>query len=355
MASISQLLDLLAVTSSIAASAGGSGSGRRPTGIVSPWQEGQLASVPWQDVFGDVAKRMTRVEAMKIPGVTKARAVLHSLVVSRPWVALNAAGRLAEQPAWLYRSDRGVAPQMRTREILDDHIFEGESLLVVERGSVGQIIDAQHVPFHWWHIDDDGTVVVNDIPMRPDSVVWIPGPGPGLLTIADETLRAVRDMTHAWAARVRTPTPSIFLSEVEDNGMTLEEAEPYVNAVAAARRSENGAVMFVPHSMKADAIAANDDAALFENGRNAARIDVANFFNLPAALLDGSVSAASLTYSTQEGRRNELVDYTLPYWIGPIEETLSLDTVVPRGQRIRFDFTDLETTTATPTGAPTED
>jgi phage portal protein BeeE len=113
--------------------------------------------------------------------------------------------------------------------------------------------------------------------------------------------------------------------------------------------------MYVPFGMDAEMTNPGDDSGLFIEGRNALRLDVANFFNLPAALLDGSTSTASLTYSTQEGRRNEVFDYGIAYWTAPIENALSLDNVCPRGQRIRFDFTDLNAAANVPTGPVTED
>ncbi len=71
--------------------------------------------------------------------------------------------------------------------------------------------------------------------------------------------------------------------------------------------------------------------------------------------MDASLSTASLTYSTQEGQRNEFADFTLPYWMEPIQQRLSLDDVVPSGIRIRFDMSDLFTTTPSPTSPPAED
>jgi phage portal protein BeeE len=93
---------------------------------------------------------------------------------------------------------------------------------------------------------------------------------------------------------------------------------------------------------------------MFIEGRNASRIDIANFFALPASLIDGSLSTASLTYSTQEGRRNEVYDYSIPYWCRPIEDRLSQDDVTPSGTSIKFDFSSLLTTVQAPVNT-TED
>jgi phage portal protein BeeE len=97
------------------------------------------------------------------------------------------------------------------------------------------------------------------------------------------------------------------------------------------------------------------DSVVAVQARNMARLDVANLTGVPAALLEGSVSTASLTYSTHEGQRNEFVDFALNPYIDAIASRLSQDDIVPRGQRVRFDLSDLYTTTPAPTGEPEED
>jgi hypothetical protein len=71
--------------------------------------------------------------------------------------------------------------------------------------------------------------------------------------------------------------------------------------------------------------------------------------------MDASLSTASLTYSTQEGQRNEFADFTVPYWTEPIQHRLSLDDVLPQGQRIRFDLSDLYTNPQNPISPIVED
>jgi hypothetical protein len=144
------------------------------------------------------------------------------------------------------------------------------------------------------------------------------------------------------------------LQHNEDVQLEDDEVVDLVEKVAAARRKPDSAVMYVPFGLEVVSHAA-ETTDLFESGRNALRLDFANMLNMPAAVLDGSVSEASLTYSTQEGRRNDFLDLTVPYWAGPIEDALSLDNVVPRGQYVRFDFSDLATPAAAPTGPTVED
>ena len=75
---------------------------------------------------------------------------------------------------------------------------------------------------------------------------------------------------------------------------------------------------------------------MFIEARNASRLDLAAYFQLPGSLLDASTATASLTYQTQEGNQSSLDTLTVPYWARPIEDRLSQDDVVPVGHTVRF-------------------
>ncbi|UOE43740.1 phage portal protein [Agromyces larvae] len=332
---------------------------KRPSmGIVSPWTDntGVLEQLVAKDILGVTLPTVTRAQAMKVPAVVKARALLHAVIATRPLRAYRGDELRPEpeQPTWLYRSDSYIAPRLRTKLILDDLIFDEASLLRVTRGAENAILDAVHVDYSRWEVDETGIISIDKQPVDRDEVIWIPGPGPGLRRIAADTIDAALSTEAAWKQRVRNPFPAMVIFQEEDVQLEPEEVKDMVDSVAAARRSIDAAVMFVPYGNRIESHAA-DTTDLFESGRNAIRIDFANFFNMPTALLDGSVAEASLTYSTQEGRRNDFLDLTVPYWSGPIEDALSLDNVVPRGQRVRFDFSDLITPTASPAGPTVED
>lgn len=354
-----ELLKLGAQVSAAKGTAAWSG-GSSTVGVLTPFSEQTgLAKVIAAEIgFG--ANGVSRADALSVPAIAKGRAILQALIVPRPLIALGTPAdrdaRVPVQPSWLYRSDTGIAPEFRMSCVLDDLLLSGSSLLLVERSKAdGQtILDAIHCPFSRWEVDEAGRVLVDGREVDPNVCVFIPGPGPGLLDVAADHIRAAKDLDRAWQSRARNPFPAMELHEIEDNGMTQDEAKVYVQAVAEARRNPDAAVMFTPANIELRAHQA-EATDLFEGGRNALRLDFANFLNLPASLLEGSLSTASLTYSTQEGKRNELFDYSISYWARPIETALSGDNVCPRGQRIRFDFGDLQSPTATPTGPSTED
>lgn len=339
-------------------------------GPLSPWaNKRHLFTVAFNEgVFGerrDVPP--TQAEAMRVPAIKKGRAILHAVLTSAPLVAIANRGGVdtvltgRDAPTWLYRSDTDISPEQRMAGIVDDLLFHEASLLVVKRGATpadqlrGPILDAAHVPYEWWDTDEDGYLLVDEQPVDPDSVIWIPGPSAGLLVEARAEIRQWLDIARNIAQRLATPVPPIFLEDQDSADADDDEVDAMVAKVAEARRSPDGGVFYIPAGMKATATPLNDDSALYIEARNALRIDIANHLNLPVALLDGSPATASLTYSTSEGKRSELDDFGLDYWTTPITGALSQDTVVPRGTRIRFDFSARYAPTNAPTGAVTPD
>lgn len=314
---------------------------------------------------------VTFAEAMRVPAIKKGRALLHSVLCSTPLVAIRNVNGVDttltgdQAPTWLYRSDTGISPETRMAGILDDHLFHEATVLYTERGAIpkdqtrGPILDAIHVPYDWWDLEDDGTFVWIDgdtrKPAAPDEFLWIPGPSNGLLVEAADEIRQWRNITRNIDMRLSAPAPSLVLSDSEDGDVDDEEVDKMVAAVAAQRRSPDGGVMYVPNGITATALTNNDDAQLYIEARNALRIDIANHLNLPVALMDGSPATASLTYSTNEGKRSEFDDLSMGYWTNPLHGGLSQDVVVPRGTRVRFDFASRYASTNAPTGAPTQD
>ncbi|MGG7509431.1 hypothetical protein [Plantibacter sp. YIM 135249] len=321
----------------------------------SQWAQGQLNSILAAEFMGQGAALLTRAEAMTIPSVAKARAILCGQIAPAPLVALDEAGKLDTQPAWLYRTNGAMTPHHRMIWTIDDCLFDGWSLWGTPRNSAGDIESAERIPTEWWHFDADGSIIVNDEPVEnPDEVILFPGPSEGFLEYATRSLRGAIALEEAFVRRASNPIPVTELHESSEGAYTDDEIDELIADYIASREDPKGVVTFTPHNIE---LKIHGDRAtdLAIDARNFAKIDTANFTNLPAAALDGSLSTASLTYSTQEDSRNELADISLSYWADPIAARLSQDDVVPEGQRVRFDFSDLRSTKPSPTGPVTKD
>lgn len=330
------------------------------SGIVSPFSQGQLTQVVWSDIFGTEAKFVSRAEAMSIPAIAKARQILVSTIARFPLVALNAAGEnITESYPWLFDTDAEVSPWHRMAYTIDDLIFSGWSLWGVERDSDGTILRGERCPIERWQVTPENIIQIQDangnyVDAEADSVILIPGPFEGLLKVASRTIRAAAKLETSVLSKSQNPIPAIELHATTDDPLEPEEVLALVHAWANARGDENGAIAFTPHNIEVRAHGSAEPGLLIE-GRNFIRIDIGAFLGIPAALMDASLSTASLTYSTQEGQRNEFADFTMPYWLEPIQQRLSMDDVVPAGERIRFDLASLYTTVQEPTGAPVGD
>lgn len=239
--------------------------------------------------------------------------------------------------------------------LLDDLLFYDWAALAVERDKSGQITDAVRVPFERWSVDADGKVRVDSRAVSAEQIVLIPGSGDGgILSAGAPTIKGARALERAWVGRAQNPIPLIVLQQITDDELTDEEIDELVEAYSAARTSPTGAVAFADRRIKVEALG-EISASLFEEGRNAVVLDVARLTDVPAGVLDGSQSEASLTYSTSEGKRNDFLDYSLPSLLAPIEARLSLDDVSAKGRVIRFDKSGLTSTEQAPVNQPTKD
>lgn len=298
--------------------------------------------------------QMSRAVAMTIPSVVKARNLLVSAIAKYPLKALRANSDgtdtdVTNDNAWLYRTNGPVSPYERMAWTVDDVIFYGVSLWLVDRGAPvdgrAPILNAAWTPRSTWKIDvvdeatgEMGILVLGSlgwVPLAEDRYILFNSPFEGLLTLAQRTLSGALDTEKAWTGRLRNPIPLIDLHRVDD-GMTDAEVKALVADWSAARTKENGAIGSTPPSVEVK-VFGELKHELFVEGRNAIRTDIGSFLNIRVAMLDGTIGIDSLTYSTKDGEANAFYEFDLPFWTDPIVDRLSQDDVVARGTRIRFE------------------
>lgn len=277
---------------------------------------------------------LSREIAISVPAVSKARNLLVATIAKFPLKAYRNGVAVATQPSFLYRTESIVTPYERMAWTVDDLLFYGYSVWLVKRGADGRITEAEYCPMRYvkitnWH------VLIDEKEVASNEIILFNSPFEGLLNIAGRTIRAAIDQERAWAGRAKNPVPVIELHQTDDT-LNEDEVKPFVDAWAAARSSENGAIGYTPPSLE---IKTHGEvhADLMVEGRNAVRTDIGSFANIRASMLDGTMGIDSLTYSTTEGERNSFYEFDLPFWTDPITARLSMDDVVPRGQYVEFE------------------
>ncbi len=352
-------LDLDAVPESLPSTGVGRRAGVRIPG--NPFQLGTLNPLVWNDLFDGYGLTVDRDRAMTIPGVARGRGVILSLIADKPLVdyaepstTQPRGGRATIQPTWLYRVPGWQGPWRRMALTLDDHIFYEASLWGCRRGAAGAggglkpILDAWHIPYDAWRVNDGGVIEVihpetgQFVKADEDEVIYLPGPSDGLCAHAARTLAGSADLESAWIKRAKNPIPMLDLHETQETNLEHDERQEVVDDWAQARHDPNGAIASTPFNIDARVLG-NYEADMFIGARNAARLDIANFLQIPASVMDASTATASLTYTTQEGDQSSLSVMTVPYWCRPIEDRLSQDDVVPRGHIVRFSFAEAYT------------
>ena len=353
-----------------------------PTAAVSsPWSGGFLESVVLPDIWPDAVPRpMTRGEAMQVPAVARSRHLITATIAKLPLLALTGADPAAYQPMWCYATDGqlgdltddqctrygltgGQSPFHRMLSTVDDMLFCGWSLWLVTRqiDRAGRLLPNRmaRVPYGLWDVTADGDLIDQDgHPFtagpddRPAPVVLIQGPHEGVLTFGARSIAAAGTL-EATAADVAQRPFRLGLHQTTD--ITLTAAER-AEMVAETRRAlaDNQGVLFTNTALEVTEYRL-DSAELLVGGRQAAALDVARHLNIPGAMIDAEPTGSSLTYSNPESRNQQWLDYGLSSYMDALAAALSMDNVVPTGQRVAFDTSTLTTTLAPTTGAPTLD
>lgn len=345
-----------ALRSATAWATGAAGVWQPVTGVSSPWDpRGTLAGVI---LSGDAAttikggaRSATIADALRVPAVARAAA---QLTASAAQVGLRAEGGPV---AWLDGPTEGVVsgPYLWAQCALDLFWAQASVLAVLERTEDGMPAEVQRVPLGVWTMDAAGVILVDGHQVDQGDLIYIPGFLPmGFLDMAAAHLEHYLGLLRTIGARSRNPIPMIDIHITEDWAGSTKELEQVRDNWAAARQHENGAVAITPRGIEAKPLMAgtSDDQQMLINARNAVRLDIANFANLPANMLEGD-NGASGTYQNTLQKHSEFIRLSLPLFMVPIAARLSQDDVTPAGTRVVVPLDDLDRAMTDPHGNTT--
>ncbi len=287
--------------------------------------------------------------AMKVPSYKRSYEVTCGVLARMPWVEYAAGGkRLEQQPSWLTTSSSGVSPRDLRWGVAGDQFAHGVAAIGFQLDAAGERpVDALHLPFGtMWKLAGDKVRVSVSVPEQyRQRVVVLPlGYGSsGMLVDAYDTITDAQQIAAAYRDRIANPIPQTDLELTGDRWdmWSPEEREELRQLWIEGRKAENGATAMRPDWVKPSYSGAVP-ADLFESGRNANRLDMANHAGLPASIVEGAKQGGGggdMHYSTEAGgaARNELWDYGLDKYASSWEGRLSLDDVCEPGNYIRVD------------------
>jgi hypothetical protein len=280
-------------------------------------------------------------KALAVPPVARAIALYSTVMASFPLAAVEGA-----TPTWCTRTTGAVTPGHRWAAVLQDLLFTGASVLWkddVTPGTNLPVNSLSRVPRDRWNVDAAGYVEIDGVRQDSNHLVFIPSLLPqGFLDYGRASVNHYHQLQTSILNRAANPVPLLDLhisdssfqpDEVEDGEES--EVEEIARKWATARSSKNGAVAVSPHWLDVKALGDGKMDLLIE-ARNAVRLDVANYLNINAAMLDGN-NGTSDTYSNTLQNANEFLTLSLRMFLEPIEQRLSQDDVTAPGTVLRFD------------------
>lgn len=310
----------------------------QPNAVASPLSGGHLAPVFAGLDLPTLGDAVTREMAMSVPALARARTLICSTIAGVPLVSVDANGDDDGRTPDFIRTTYGdVSPYHRLLWTIDDLFFHGWSLWGLERDRAGSVVDAARVPFEIWDLDSEGNVLVDGAPARADEVCLIPGISEGILTTGRSTIAQAHRLLHSAARAAENPAAQVELHQTNEAPLTEEEVERLIKRWARARQGENGGVAYTSAGIEVKEHGASSEHLLIE-GRNAAAVDIARHANLPATMVDATLSGSSLSYQNTAARMSELVTFGLSPLMNAVAARLSQDDMTPQGIRLSFDL-----------------
>lgn len=310
-----------------------------PNAIASPLSSGDILAPVFAGLdMPSLDGAVTRDMAMAVPALARARTLICSTIAGVPLVSVDSKddddGRT---PDYIATTTGDVSPYHRMLWTIDDLFFHGWSLWAVERDNHGLVIDAARVPFEMWSLDQEGNVLVDGQPARADDVCLIPGISEGILTTGRSSIAQAHQLLRAAARAADNPSAQVELHQTNDAPMTEEEVDRLIARWARARAGENGGVAYTSNGVEVKEHGASSEHLLIE-GRNAAAVDIARHANLPATMVDATLSGSSLSYQNTAARMSELVTFGLSPLMNAVAARLSQNDMTAPNIRLRFDL-----------------
>lgn len=207
-------------------------------------------------------------------------------------------------------------------------------------------------------LDRDGVLSYCGYDYPAADVLRFHSPTPGLLTTGVDALRTAYMLERAAQRYAGEPIPSGYIRNTGPMDLEDEEIDDLLDTWAAARNAR--ATAYLGPNTEYAATAFNAEQLQLTQGREQSAAQIAQLLNLPPRYVNApTAGGSSMTYTTLETARRDLVDLCLSAYMTAICGRLSLDDVTPRGQDVRFDlsafyrsdFPSLITSGATAVGA----
>jgi HK97 family phage portal protein len=284
---------------------------------------------------------VTRVEALSVPAVKRARDLIAGTIGALP-LRVNNAAREQIPSALLEQPEPDYARSVTLTRTLEDMLLTGRAWWrVTEFGWHGYPTKVRRLEptsvfvrqFGQVWVSKDGSAEGMSIELVPDELlIRIDGPNEGLLTSGARAIRQALQLDQQAARIAASPRPQGVFTPVE--GVDPGDATDIQAMLDQwnSSRSTN-AWGYVGAALKLNPLSWTPEELQLADSRQHAAVEIARLCGLDADWVN--VHTTTRTYANAETRRLDLLDFTLMPFITALEGRLSMNDVLPRGHQVK--------------------
>ena len=294
--------------------------------------------------YNNYANSILRQDAASVPSIARCRNLIAGTIASIPLETyLVSTGEEIPNLPWVDQLDKRQPMEVTLAWIVDSLFYYGVAYLRVEEVYKD---DNRPARFSWVQNDrvtvkytfDNSTVdyyMVNNIRV-PDSgvgsLVTFQAFDQGLLLRQPTTIRAAIDIEKAAAIAAQTPMGSGY---IKNTGADLpdQQVQGILNSWKTARQGK--ATAYLTSTLEFNPISFAPKDMMYNEAKAYLALDLARACNVPANMIDAEMIRTN-TYQNVLDQRKEFAAYTLMPFINAIQSRLSMDDLLPRGQKVRF-------------------
>lgn len=296
-----------------------------------------------------------RNAAISVPTISRARDLIASVVSSTPLqmykeVWDETAGEMERvyiQPrTWLKQPDPASTYDFLMAWTLDDLFFFGRAFwLIQERDAAGWPISFTRLPAAMITTRDQAGPVF----FAPSNQVFFQGsqideknlvqflsPIQGIIYQGERCISTALRIEQSRHRNAQSSLPSGVLSQTGGEPLSAQELADLAASFNAAR--ENNQTAALNEFLSYTETKALPDNMLMIDSANFSAMECARLTNIPPYL--AGLSVGSYAYSNSQSAREDLYIFSARQYMNCIENTLSMNYIIPRGNYICFDVDD---------------
>ena len=289
--------------------------------------------------------------ALSVPTISRARDLIASMIGSLDlrqytlqWTGDEYEELAIPGESWFTRPDPRVTRNFIMANTFSDLFFYGRAFwFVTSRYSNGFPASFEWLPAGSVSTPDQAgpqffgvskQIDFLGIDINPNDVVQFLSPINGLLFYGSRVIDIAIRLDTAARRFASNEIAAGYLQQKDGEPMSGDELADLAAAWSSARASNAiGALNQYVNYVQFD----QDPSKLqLTEGREHAALELARMANIPPYMV--GIATGGMTYMNAQQARQDLYLFGAKPFINCIEETLSLDTVIPRGRHIRFDI-----------------